>query len=164
MSYLRTLERRNGFVDFIGPLPLDYDFDCILRITDANFVWVVKHSSLRAISLDLSNSPTAAPIHSVIRNSRHTIFKSIINVDTTSTLDSADEINGTISSSSSIVPSESSSLSKIQKIKGRIQFAALCWSLFVIGWNDGCTGPLLPRIQEEYHVGNRDHWSRLIYY
>ncbi|EIW55070.1 MFS general substrate transporter [Trametes versicolor FP-101664 SS1] len=37
--------------------------------------------------------------------------------------------------------------------KARIQFATLCWSIFVAGWNDGTTGPLLPRLQEVYHVG-----------
>ncbi|KAH9852219.1 MFS general substrate transporter [Lenzites betulinus] len=37
--------------------------------------------------------------------------------------------------------------------KGWIQFAALCWSIFVAGWNDGTLGPLLPRLQEVYHVG-----------
>lgn len=30
--------------------------------------------------------------------------------------------------------------------------AALCWYLFVWGWNDGSLGPLLPRIQETHHV------------
>ena len=34
----------------------------------------------------------------------------------------------------------------------RAQFLALCWALFVIGWNDGSTGPLLPRIQKFYNV------------
>ena len=57
-----------------------------------------------------------------------------------------DEIKGT-----------ESALLKTQKFRGQIQFAALCWSLFMIGWNDGCAGPLLPRIQEVYHVGHRDH-------
>ncbi|KAI0074463.1 MFS general substrate transporter [Panus rudis PR-1116 ss-1] len=33
-----------------------------------------------------------------------------------------------------------------------IQYAVLCFSLFMAGWNDGTTGPLLPRIQEVYHV------------
>ncbi|KAI0760312.1 MFS general substrate transporter [Fomes fomentarius] len=37
--------------------------------------------------------------------------------------------------------------------KARIQFVTLCWSLFLAGWNDGTTGPLLPRIQRVYHVG-----------
>ncbi|KAL1949087.1 hypothetical protein VTO73DRAFT_10893 [Trametes versicolor] len=39
------------------------------------------------------------------------------------------------------------------KRKARIQFAALCWTLYLAGWNDGTTGPLLPRIQAVYHVG-----------
>ncbi|KAH9899251.1 MFS general substrate transporter [Cubamyces lactineus] len=37
--------------------------------------------------------------------------------------------------------------------KARIQFMTLCWTLFLAGWNDGTTGPLLPRIQSVYHVG-----------
>ncbi|EJD40210.1 MFS general substrate transporter [Auricularia subglabra TFB-10046 SS5] len=34
-----------------------------------------------------------------------------------------------------------------------IQFITLCLCLFLAGWNDGTTGPLLPRIQEYYHLG-----------
>ena len=34
----------------------------------------------------------------------------------------------------------------------RAQFLALCWALFVVGWTDGSTGPLLPRIQIFYDV------------
>ncbi|KAI0370516.1 MFS general substrate transporter [Pilatotrama ljubarskyi] len=37
--------------------------------------------------------------------------------------------------------------------KGWIQFGTLCWSIYVAGWNDGTVGPLLPRLQEVYHVG-----------
>ncbi|KZT23727.1 MFS general substrate transporter [Neolentinus lepideus HHB14362 ss-1] len=43
--------------------------------------------------------------------------------------------------------------SKSVQIKAHIQFIALCYSLFLAGWNDGTTGPLLPRIQRVYHVG-----------
>jgi hypothetical protein len=43
-------------------------------------------------------------------------------------------------------------LSKIQKRNSIVQFLALCWCIFMLGWNDGSTGPLLPRIQEEYRV------------
>lgn len=39
-----------------------------------------------------------------------------------------------------------------QKSTERIHCAALCLGNFVFGWNDGSTGPLLPRIQEFYHV------------
>ncbi|EPS95638.1 hypothetical protein FOMPIDRAFT_1132010 [Fomitopsis schrenkii] len=36
--------------------------------------------------------------------------------------------------------------------KLQIHFATMCSALFLAGWNDGTTGPLLPRIQEVYHV------------
>ncbi|CAL1713982.1 unnamed protein product [Somion occarium] len=37
--------------------------------------------------------------------------------------------------------------------KKNIQLATLCFCLFVVGWNNGTVGPLLPRIQGVYHVG-----------
>lgn len=40
-----------------------------------------------------------------------------------------------------------------QRLRARIQFATLCWTLYLAGWNDGSTGPLLPRIQKVYNVG-----------
>ena len=45
---------------------------------------------------------------------------------------------------------------KAQRLRARIQFATLCWTLYLAGWNDGSTGPLLPRIQKVYNVGSRD--------
>lgn len=36
--------------------------------------------------------------------------------------------------------------------KARLQYLTLCWTLFLAGWNDGTTGPLLPRMQTVYHV------------
>lgn len=33
-----------------------------------------------------------------------------------------------------------------------ICFGTLCWSIWLEGWNDGSNGPLLPRMQENYHV------------
>ncbi|RPD61411.1 MFS general substrate transporter [Lentinus tigrinus ALCF2SS1-6] len=44
-------------------------------------------------------------------------------------------------------------LTAASRLKARIQFATLCWTLFLAGWNDGTTGPLLQRIQNVYHVG-----------
>lgn len=38
------------------------------------------------------------------------------------------------------------------RFRERIQFLALCWTLFLAGWSDSSTGPLLPRIQNVYHV------------
>ncbi|KAF5381336.1 hypothetical protein D9615_008386 [Tricholomella constricta] len=37
--------------------------------------------------------------------------------------------------------------------KARLHFSALCWTLFIAGWNDGTLGSLLPRIQNVYQVG-----------
>jgi hypothetical protein len=42
--------------------------------------------------------------------------------------------------------------SKTQVRTARFQFLTLCWTLFLAGWNDASTGPLLPRIQQVYHV------------
>src|ERR1700683_2146278 len=50
-------------------------------------------------------------------------------------------------------PSTSSvSNTNAHRVRANIQFISLCYSLFLVGWNDGTTGPLLPRIQEVYHV------------
>ncbi|TFK21819.1 MFS general substrate transporter [Coprinopsis marcescibilis] len=40
-----------------------------------------------------------------------------------------------------------------QRRLARIQFLTLCWCLFILGWNDGTTGPILPRIGQVYGVG-----------
>ncbi|KAF8911258.1 MFS general substrate transporter [Mucidula mucida] len=41
---------------------------------------------------------------------------------------------------------------KRQKRYSLIHFAALCWCFLLNGWNDGTTGPLLPSMQEYYHI------------
>ncbi|KAJ6588922.1 MFS general substrate transporter [Mycena capillaripes] len=43
--------------------------------------------------------------------------------------------------------------SKQHVFRERVQLFALCWCLFLAGWNDGTAGPLIPRIQRVYHVG-----------
>ena len=43
-------------------------------------------------------------------------------------------------------------LTKQEARSAHAQFLALCWTLFVVGWCDGSTGPLLPRIQKFYEV------------
>lgn len=40
------------------------------------------------------------------------------------------------------------------ELRTNIHFATLCFCLFLVGWNDGTVGPLLPRIQGVYHVGH----------
>lgn len=47
--------------------------------------------------------------------------------------------------------------SKQQATTSRVQFATLCWCLFLAGWNDGTIGPLLPRIREAYNVSADVH-------
>jgi len=51
-----------------------------------------------------------------------------------------------------VSPPISPALAKKYRLKANIQFFAACWSLFLAGWNDGTTGPLLPRIREVYNV------------
>ncbi|KAJ7826866.1 major facilitator superfamily domain-containing protein [Mycena olivaceomarginata] len=45
-----------------------------------------------------------------------------------------------------------SPIGKKHEIRETIQLVTLCWTLFVAGWNDGSVGPLIPRIQQVYHV------------
>ncbi|KAI5123263.1 hypothetical protein M0805_001352 [Coniferiporia weirii] len=42
--------------------------------------------------------------------------------------------------------------SAAMKRKARIQFATLCFVLFLAGWDGGTSGPLIPRMQAYYHV------------
>ncbi|KAJ7108818.1 major facilitator superfamily domain-containing protein [Mycena epipterygia] len=58
--------------------------------------------------------------------------------------------NQEVSSDKSPAPS---STHKHHRVRARIQLVTLCWTLFVAGWNDGSLGPLIPRIQQVYHIG-----------
>lgn len=60
--------------------------------------------------------------------------------------------------SDDVPPTAVSASTPATRRKARIQFATLCGTLFLAGWNDGTTGPLLPRIQSVYHV--RSHLLR----
>lgn len=51
-----------------------------------------------------------------------------------------------------VTPVPSSTAPVRQKKSALIQFLAICWSIYVVGWHDGSNGPLLPRIQEDYKV------------
>ncbi|KAI0332814.1 MFS general substrate transporter [Cubamyces sp. BRFM 1775] len=48
---------------------------------------------------------------------------------------------------------EDQAVANAHRRKSLLHFAALCGCLFVNGWNDGTAGPMLPRIQEHYHIG-----------
>lgn len=43
-------------------------------------------------------------------------------------------------------------LAAVYRRKSLVHFVALCGCMFVNGWNDATTGPMLPRIQEKYDV------------
>ena len=53
------------------------------------------------------------------------------------------------------------------RLKAHIMYGTLLWTMFLSGWNDATTGPLIPRIQEVYHVGplpgaaEDSHWQKL---
>ena len=58
--------------------------------------------------------------------------------------------------SDSTVPTGISAAQKaVYRRKFLLAFLPLCFSVFLNGWNDGTTGPLLPRIQSYYHVSSR---------
>ncbi|KAI6107587.1 major facilitator superfamily domain-containing protein [Pisolithus thermaeus] len=60
---------------------------------------------------------------------------------------------GGVSSSSParvVIFADSKSRERAQRRRAHIQFATLCWTLYLSGWNDSTTGPLLPRIQRVY--------------
>ncbi|KAF9457972.1 major facilitator superfamily domain-containing protein [Collybia nuda] len=56
-------------------------------------------------------------------------------------------------SSKEEAPLEPLAQTRKQLLTERIQFATLCWSIIVTGWNDGSTGPLIPRLQVVYGIG-----------
>ncbi|KAI1788662.1 MFS general substrate transporter [Ganoderma leucocontextum] len=52
----------------------------------------------------------------------------------------------------SVMPSVSAAQKAVYRRNSLMHFLALCFCLFGMGWNDGTTGPMLPRIQDHYHV------------
>ncbi|KAG8988595.1 hypothetical protein FRB90_002664 [Tulasnella sp. 427] len=42
---------------------------------------------------------------------------------------------------------------QLDVVPEKIYIVTLCWGALLCGWNDGTIGPLLPRIQDHYHVG-----------
>jgi len=99
-------------------------------------------SSLRA----RSPHPTESPTIDVDYDSNSIELRNIrANEDGKSKQDGSATSPAAQSVHSQVVP-------RILRRKANIHFAAMCWSLFLAGWNDGTTGPLLPRIQDVYHV------------
>ncbi|KAI0676539.1 MFS general substrate transporter [Trametes maxima] len=53
----------------------------------------------------------------------------------------------------STAPAISAAQKAVLRRKKVLHAATLCFSVFLNGWNDGTTGPLLPKIQEYYGLG-----------
>jgi hypothetical protein len=69
-------------------------------------------------------------------------------------------LNGVIASvATAAAPDNNSTSQKTVHCREKIVFVTMCGALFLAGWNDGTTGPLLPRIQEVYHVRAQTHLS-----
>lgn len=62
------------------------------------------------------------------------------------------EVEGDSKSSSSSART-TQGRSRKQIFYSNVQFAALCYCMFVTGWNDGTAGPLIPKLREFYSVG-----------
>ncbi|KAI8976674.1 major facilitator superfamily domain-containing protein [Trametes punicea] len=57
------------------------------------------------------------------------------------------------SETGSTAPAISAAQKAVFRRKSLVHFLALCYCVFCMGWNDGTTGPMLPRIQAHYHAG-----------
>ena len=94
------------------------------------------HINTNISTISGSGSPNLSPEHRLYHNNSNSF------VDASSLPELCKQ------TSASNLPS----LSLRQKRNSIIQFLALCWSAWLVGWNDGSTGPLLPRIQQNYQV------------
>lgn len=88
----------------------------------------------------IETTPTPTSMNSVERSKSHS--------DTTPS--TKENVDSHKANESETAPS----LTRQQRNIARIQYVTLLWSMIVAGWNDGTTGPLLPRIQEVYHVSD----------
>ncbi|PPQ65344.1 hypothetical protein CVT26_000057 [Gymnopilus dilepis] len=102
-------------------------------------------------TLNPRKDPVDATVHSVPQTPQN-LSKSRVDLTSVPTIGSTGR-NGHASTNGHGSAGGELPITHQQKILARIQFLSLCWTLFLAGWNDGSTGPLLPRIQEVYHVG-----------
>ena len=76
------------------------------------------------------------------------MFKDNTNLD----VESTDHEQCAQSELDPLIQRDVKALSKQESRVARAQFFALLWTMFVVGWTNGSTGPLLPRIQIFYDV------------
>ncbi|CAE6464179.1 unnamed protein product [Rhizoctonia solani] len=92
----------------------------------------------------LDGSAPITPAVSLHHDSRHE------NVEMTVFNRSHIEMNSVDSPKSA---EDSSSSDAAAHRREMIAMAAVCWTQFMAGWNDGTLGPLIPIIQEHFHIG-----------
>lgn len=72
--------------------------------------------------------------------------------DTGSGIKGTASVRGDDSEGSSAVRNRTQTISPKARKRLEVQYACLCFALFLAGWNDGTNGPLIPRIQRYYNV------------
>ncbi|KAI0358139.1 MFS general substrate transporter [Trametes cingulata] len=93
-------------------------------------------------SLDQESAPGAVHTAGENTGSKRDSITVQVNVAHGAQLESSDAPSGAVSAAT-----------PASRRLARLRYATLCWTLFLAGWNDGTTGPLLPRMQTVYHVG-----------
>ena len=141
-------------VDFLTVFPRKDRFRASMYISGQT---VSPHRSAMS-SIDGPNSSltpgTSAPTGNAIIPHTLTPTHSVLSVHKNIHIEEIElhEVNDKLSQKRSNPDVHVSQTNKSSKSRARIQFFALCWSLFLMGWCDSSTGPLLPRIQNVYHV------------
>ncbi|TFK49165.1 MFS general substrate transporter [Heliocybe sulcata] len=102
-------------------------------------------------AIDLKTLRSPSPSRSPQVQGQANVSK--VNLDDGSGLTERARVHREEQEDTSVSPDTTDVPSKSARTKAHVQFIALCYSLFLAGWNDGTTGPLLPRIQTVYHVG-----------
>lgn len=102
-------------------------------------------------STNVVTRPTASADHYVARLGQDLNSLELHNISSRRDSEGGDDPSGSTASAST------TGLSQTQTHNAAIQYFALCFVFYVAGWNDGTTGPLLPRIQAVYNVSCAIH-------
>ncbi|PPQ67224.1 hypothetical protein CVT26_007297 [Gymnopilus dilepis] len=73
--------------------------------------------------------------------------------DASSTVVNVNQVSSNEASSADVRATQPKLTKKQQQRYSMLHFLALCFSTWLMGWNDGTAGPMLPRWQEQYKVG-----------
>lgn len=122
--------------------------DSTPKMTKANNIYELHPLPTHLLERPIQRRLSSTPAHSGISIAKRAEFiQTLKSSDNDSTI-----LRTTTDLSTGTHTAELSPLSKQQKRYSMIQFVAFCWCFWIIGWNDGSLGPLLPRIQHDYQV------------